>query len=175
MPVNLELKAKITSPTRIMRALRKMGIPSEMLVQTDTYFRVRKGRLKMRESGEEKAELIFYERNEKKGRRWSNYSILSISDIKGALDLLNQAFGTDVVVRKRRHVYDYRGEARIHLDRVERLGTFIEFEVFRKGDQKRAALVYRELVDAFGIEEKNVIRCSYSDLMRQRRELRTRD
>ena len=66
MPVNLELKAKITSPSRILQTLQKMGRASESLVQTDTYFRIKNGRLKLREFGKGKAELIFYHRNEKK-------------------------------------------------------------------------------------------------------------
>ena len=167
MPVNLELKAKIASPSRILRTLQKMGRPSESLVQTDTYFRFKNGRLKLREFGKGKAELIFYHRNEKKGRRWSNYSILSISDIKKTKEFFKGALGIDVVVRKSRHVYYYKGQARIHLDRIKKLGMFIEFEVFLKRDRKKAILLFNELVDVFGIEGKNVIRGSYADLIRQ--------
>src|SRR5208283_95016 len=116
MPVNLELKAKIVSPARILKALQKMGRPSETLVQTDTYFRIKSGRLKLREFVHGKAELIFYHRNEKKGRRWSHYSILNISEIKNTKSFLKEAFGIDVIVKKTRLIYYYRGEARIHLD-----------------------------------------------------------
>ena len=167
MPVNLELKAKIASPSRILRKLQKMGRPSESLVQTDTYFRFKNGRLKLREFGKGKAELIFYHRKEKKGRRWSNYSILSISDTKKTKEFLKRAFGIDVVVRKSRLVYYYKGQARIHLDRIKKLGMFIEFEVFLKRDRKKAILLFNKLVDVFGIERKNIIRSSYSDLIRQ--------
>ena len=167
MPVNLELKAKITSPSRILQTLQKLGRASESLLQTDTYFRFKNGRLKLREFGNGKAELIFYHRNEKKGRRWSNYSILSISDTKKTKEFLKRAFGIDVVVRKSRLVYYYKGQARIHLDRIKKLGMFIEFEVFLKRDRKKAILLFNELVDVFGIEGKNVIRGSYADLIRQ--------
>ena len=103
----------------------------------------------------------------RRGRRWSNYSILSISDVKKTKEFLKRTFGVDVVVRKSRHVYYYKGQARIHLDRVKKLGMFIEFEVFLKRDRKKAILLFNELVDVFGIEGKNVIRGSYSDLIRQ--------
>ena len=112
-----------------------MGRPSETLIQTDTYFRIKSGRLKLREFANGKAEMIFYHRNEKRGRRWSYYSILNISEAKNTKAFFKEAFGIDVVVRKTRHVYYYRGEARIHLDRVKGLGMFIEFEVFRKKEQ----------------------------------------
>jgi len=167
MPVNLELKAKFVSPARIFEALRKIGRSSEILVQTDTYFRIKSGRLKLREFANGKAELIFYHRNEKTGRRWSNYSILTISETKNTKAFLKEAFSIDVVVKKTRHVYYYKGQARIHFDRVKGLGTFIEFEVLCKKDKKRALLLYNELVALFGIKEENVIRCSYSDLIRQ--------
>ncbi len=169
MPVNLELKAKITSPSRTIQTLRKIGGPAEILVQTDTYFRVESGRLKLRESGDGRSELIFYRRNEKKGRRWSDYSILNVSDTKKVRVFLEEIFGVDVVVRKTRHVYLYKRQARVHLDRVKGLGLFIEFEVVRKRDTKKAILLYRKLIDIFGIERKNVIRCSYADLIRAQR------
>ncbi len=144
-----------------------MGRPSETLIQTDTYFRIKSGRLKLREFANGKAEMIFYHRNEKRGRRWSYYSILNISEAKNTKAFFKEAFGIDVVVRKTRHVYYYRGEARIHLDRVKGLGMFIEFEVFRKKDKRKATLLYNELVTIFGIDKKKLIRCSYSDLIRQ--------
>ena len=175
MSINLELKAKITSRSRIFRALKRMGEPSEILVQRDTYFRVKSGRLKLREFGEGKAELIYYKRNEKKGRRWSEYSILCISDSKITKELLKNALGIDVVVRKKRHVYYYKGGARIHFDKVTSLGTFIEFEVQRRRNKEKAIVLYNELMEIFGIDDKNVIRCSYSDLIRQRSRLRKTD
>ena len=137
MLVNLELKAKIVSPARTLKALRKMGGPSETLIQTDTYFRIKSGRLKLREFANGKTELIFYRRNEETGRRWSYYSILNISDVKNTKAFLKEAFGIDVVVRKTRHVYCSRGETRIHFDRVKGLGMFIEFEVSQKKDRER--------------------------------------
>ena len=142
MPVNLELKAKITSPSRILQTLQKLGRASESLLQTDTYFRFKNGRLKLREFCNGKAELIFYHRNEKKGRRCSNYSILSISDTKKTKEFLKRAFCIDVVVRKSRLVYYYKGQARIHLDRIKKLGMFIEFEVFLKRDRKKSILLF---------------------------------
>ena len=122
-----------------------MGRPSETLIQTDTYFRIKSGRLKLREFANGKAEMIFYHRNEKRGRRWSYYSILNISEAKNTKAFFKEAFGIDVVVRKTRHVYYYRGEARIHLDRVKGLGMFIEFEVFRKKDKRKATLLIMNL------------------------------
>ena len=46
------------------------------LLQRDTYFRVPRGRLKLRESDGETAELIYYERSEETGERWSRFSFV---------------------------------------------------------------------------------------------------
>ena len=168
MPTNLELKAKITSPQKLTRALRALGKPSARLAQTDTYFRVRNGRLKLRQIGKGAGELIYYRRNEKRGRRWSHYSILHISDTRGAKRILTSALGVDVVVRKIRQVYIYKKAARIHIDKVAGLGNFIEFEVVHQGDKNASLLLYKELKKLFEVDSRNVVRCSYSDLVRGR-------
>ena len=168
MPINLELKAKITSPNKVLRTVRSIGNPAEELAQTDTYFRVRKGRLKLRDVGERDGQLIFYERNEEKGERWSKYTILRVSRMKEMKDVLTKAFGVDVVVKKRRQVYIYKRIARIHIDRVAGLGRFIEFEVIHKGDRKGSLQLYRELRKMFHIERRDIVRCSYADLIRKR-------
>jgi predicted adenylyl cyclase CyaB len=166
MPVNLELKAKITNPKKVLRTLKELGTPSEKLIQTDTYFLVKDGRLKLREFGGGKSELIYYVRNEGKGRRWSKYDILPVSDSRETKGFLKKVFGVDVVVKKSRLVYFYKKQARIHLDRIPGLGPFIEFEVYSKENKRRPILLYRELESMFGIEKKDIIRSSYADLIR---------
>jgi len=56
---------------------------------------------------------------------------------------------------------------RIHLDRVEDLGEFIEFEgvVPDGGDSARFASLLTDLRQSFGIEEEDLLRGSYSDLL----------
>ena len=169
MPVNLELKAKVTRPKKILRTLQLLGKPSEKLVQTDTYFPMRRGRLKLREFGNGKSELIQYVRNETKGRRWSRYDILHIPDASAAKRFLKRLFGIDVIVKKSRRVYYYKKKARIHFDTVKGLGMFVEFEVYSTKDPRLAVALYRELVEFFGIEKEDIIRGSYADLMRKRR------
>jgi predicted adenylyl cyclase CyaB len=168
MPVNLELKAKITSPQKVAAALRSIGRPTQRLVQTDTYFNVRVGRLKLREFGKGPGELIFYRRNEKKGRRWSHYEILKVSNTGQMKFFLHRSFGVDVIVKKIRKVYIYRNSARIHVDKVSGLGRFLEFEVMHSGSKAKSFRLYRELCILFGVERRSMVRCSYSDLLRGR-------
>jgi len=166
MPVNLELKAKLVHPKKVLRTLKDLGNPSEKLIQTDTYFLVGDGRLKLREFGNGSSELIHYVRNEGEGKRWSRYDILPVSEPTETKGFLRRAFGIDVVVKKSRLVYFYKKQARIHLDKIRGLGLFIEFEVYSKKNRQRPVHIYRELVSMFGIEKESIIRCSYADLMR---------
>jgi adenylate cyclase class IV len=59
-------------------------------------------------------------------------------------------------------VFLYRG-ARIHLDRVEGLGTFLEFEVPAGKDGGEESLM-RELRALFGIKERDIVALSYADM-----------
>lgn len=71
-----------------------------------------------------------------------------------------------VVVGKARRLFVHEG-VRIHLDRVDELGDFIEFEgVAAEGDDpRRFADLLDSLREAFGIHEEDLLRESYSDLL----------
>ncbi len=98
-----------------------------MLQQTDTYFRVNRGRLKLREEGD-RSELIFYDRDEAGSRRWSRYSKVPVTQPALLKEMLGESLGILAIVRKSRTLFLYSG-ARIHVDRVEGLGDFLEFEI----------------------------------------------
>ena len=170
MPINLELKAKIVSPQRILRICRRIAKPAGILHQTDTYFFMKKGRLKLREFSQGEAELIYYSRNEKRGARLSRYERLDVSNPMSMKKVLGNMLGILAVVKKNRSVFIYKGKARIHVDRVQGLGNFIEFEVFYKADRRNAQRTYNELLESFNIHPIDLISCSYSDLRNRSRE-----
>ncbi len=96
------------------------------LAQTDTYFRVPDAKLKRRECVGYEPEWIFYSRSARLEPKLSNFTIYSDAQAQ-------QRFGTTplptlCVIRKKRELYMSRGGVRIHLDQVEGVGTFIEFE-----------------------------------------------
>lgn len=75
--------------------------------------------------------------------------------------------GIAVVVSKTRRLFVYEG-VRIHLDRVDDLGDFIEFEgVANDGDDPGQ---FGDLLDSLrgslGICDEDLVRQSYSDLLR---------
>ena len=74
-------------------------------------------------------------------------------------------FDTRVIVKKKRRLFLYKN-ARIHLDTVEQLGNFIEFEVVVTQGKKQARKIFQELVEAFGIKDSQTIEGSYSDMVK---------
>ena len=161
---NLELKARIGSMERAEERARASGaVFRATLNQTDTYFHVRRGRMKLREQEGLPAELVVYEREELSEERKSHYRRIPVQD-PGALAVgLSESLGILAVVRKERRLFIYRG-SRIHLDRVEGLGEFLEFEVPDPGEAEPAELM-RELREIFQIESASIEKHSYSDMI----------
>jgi predicted adenylyl cyclase CyaB len=173
MPTNLELKARYPSLQEAHACAAALGAARcGLLIQQDTYFRIPRGRLKLREAEGETAELIYYERVEESAERWSRFTREPVAATAGLVHVLTEAFGVLAVVRKRRELYIFR-DARIHIDDVEGLGTFVEFEV-TGGEIPSSVATMRELRNAFRIDEESVIRVSYSDLILEKRMLEKR-
>ena len=148
-----------------MRALggERVGLDE----QRDTYFAVPRGRLKLRESSLSGAQLIPYLRPDGGGARRSDYRVIPVPDAAGMRRLLSELLGVHRVVRKRREVLLWRN-VRIHLDRVEALGSFLELEAVFDGsaESERAqheacAHVLREL----GLSHEPGIPGSYESLL----------
>jgi adenylate cyclase, class 2 len=168
---NLELKARCADLAHAEEIARRLGAaPGGTLQQVDTYFQTPSGRLKLRQLNRGSGELIYYERSEDSAVRWSNYFTAPVADCAALRDVLARAYGLRLEVGKSRMLYLYRG-ARIHLDRVERLGAFLEFEVPVESDTEaesdRARLIMRELMSGFGLQPGDAIRASYADLLQE--------
>ncbi len=164
MRSNLELKAVFPSLVRADKIARKIKAKRiGVTYQTDTYYRVRSGRLKLREIRGLGGELIYYHRPNRKGSRYSDYLIAPLSSPVQVKKLFRTMFGELVVVRKVRTLYLYRN-ARIHLDRVKGLGPFIEFEVLNTKGKRQAQSLMICLKREFGIKRESIVAGSYSDL-----------
>lgn len=166
---NLELKARDLAPAKSHRACEELGAEYRgTLIQKDTYFDVPRGRLKLREEEGAAAHLIAYERPDSPGERESRYRIVELADADELREALAAVLGIRVVVTKARRLFLFEG-VRIHLDRVDGLGDFIEFEGILgsagSGDLERARELLAELRRSFGIREDDLISGSYSDLL----------
>ena len=170
MPQNLELKARIDSLSEARRTALSLGArPQPALDQTDTYFAIPEGRLKLREVDGQSALLIYYDRASLPGAtgRWSTYLIYPVRNTQTLLLSLTREHGIRTQVRKRREVF-LLGNARIHLDNVVGLGTFLEFEVIEKSGRDQARQLYQKLRKVFGVKAVAVIAGSYADMARRR-------
>lgn len=164
---NLEIKARTADPARMRERARGLATARVGLeTQTDTYFRTAAGRLKLRESSRSGAELVAYERPDVPEARWSHYEVVPVQDPKGLGALLSRILGVHRVVRKQREVLLYRN-VRIHLDRVDGLGSFVELEAVQEEhvpdavQQERVAHLMREL----GIRPADLVASSYEALL----------
>ncbi len=141
---NVEFKAEIRDLEAARRQAVLMGARcAGTFAQVDTYFRVADGRLKRRETPGQSPEWIWYQRPDTLTARVSKYTILTDEQAR-----IRYGTGTLVpwkVVRKTRELW-ILDNIRIHLDLVEDVGTFIEFEavVSRKNDltECRTMVVY---------------------------------
>ncbi len=164
---NIEIKASCPDLDGAREVARALGAEYRgVLAQIDTYFRLAEGRLKLREIEGAAAELIFYRRENRPGAKESSYDLSIVSDPEGTKRIVASALGVRVVVQKRRELW-YLERTRLHLDEVERLGRFFEFEVeVSPGEDEgpRHALAGR-LREAFRLTDDRLIAPSYSDLM----------
>ena len=165
---NLELKARCTDLAAAATAAESLGATRQgLLVQTDTYFHVPHGRLKLREHEGGRAELIAYSRPDHPQFRSSEYQVVPVSNPIELKSALATALGVRGEVRKHRELYLWHN-VRIHLDDVSGLGTFIEFEaVLEPGESEVESLGRLEvLTRALKIQPGDRIAVSYSDLLR---------
>jgi predicted adenylyl cyclase CyaB len=137
--------------------------------QGDTYFRVPRGRLKLRRiGGSPHSTLIYYDRPDRAESRYSEYYLAPVVDAEEVETLLDTALGTLVKVDKTRHLFLY-GATRIHLDRVENLGCFVELETVVQYQTEEDALAEHELVkQTLGLDERETVAVSYGDLLQER-------
>lgn len=169
MARNIEIKARI--PTSRRDAIRSCAAalaagPPVVVCQTDTYFNVQTGRLKLRMVPGEDAELIFYERADESGPKPSSYVRSPVGSPETLRDALAQALGIRGVVEKRREVF-LVDQTRVHLDDVQSLGTFIELEVvLREGESEAEgrAIANRLLIE-LEIRPEWLVSGSYIDLI----------
>jgi predicted adenylyl cyclase CyaB len=134
--------------------------------QIDTYFHVPHGRLKLREIVGVRSELIWYDRSNEAATRKSDYRLTPITHPNELKASLAAALGIRGEVRKTRHVLLWHN-VRIHLDEVESLGSFIEFEAVISGneDEQTGHDRLQNLCKILHIEPKDYLDGSYADLM----------
>ena len=162
MPLNLELKIKVESHSKLLKVLRRINAEKKSILrQKDVYYKTKNGLLKLRIEGNNFT-LIKYLRDEN-GKRWSNYELLRLEG-KNPEKYLNDIFNIDTIVEKKRILYLYKN-TRIHLDEVKGLGKFLELETLLVTTRKDAEERFREIIKLLNLDLLKQIRTSYKFLM----------
>lgn len=173
MAQNIEIKVRVEDLDAVR--VRAQAVADEgpfLLEQTDYFFPASCGRLKLRveESGAPNAQrqsrLIAYHRPDQATARSSDYVLYETDDPETLRDALLHSLGEGPVVRKRRELY-LSGQTRIHLDRVEMLGAFVEIEVVMQDGESEddGHVELQHLLTQLGLETASVIDVAYADLL----------
>jgi predicted adenylyl cyclase CyaB len=164
---NLELKARCPDLEAARASVCHIGARvAGIEIQTDTFFRVPSGRLKLREIEGQPTALIWYDRPDELSARMSRYYLNSVPDAEKMKATLTAALGVRGVVHKCRAIYLWHN-VRIHLDEVRDLGTFMEFEaVLGPGDELATARArLGHLCQVLGIVPADHLAIAYADLL----------
>ncbi|TCZ71772.1 class IV adenylate cyclase [Flaviaesturariibacter aridisoli] len=170
MHLNFEFKARCAHPDELeaklqSRSPRFVGEDA----QTDTYFHVPNGRMKLREGNIENA-LIHYVRHNTAGAKQSDVILYTHEPDARLKAALTAALGVKVVVDKRRRIY-FVDNVKLHFDRVAGLGTFVEVEAIDLDGSigvEKLQEQCREYAAFFGIQDSDYMSESYSDLLMQK-------
>ena len=167
MGINIEIKAYCDDLELFKSKLLQLPVTFKgMDFQTDTFFNVPHGRLKLRESSLYGNILIPYLRPDQEGPKQSEYELIPISDAQKIKNLFSKILGIKGEIKKKRQIYLFEN-VRVHLDEVEKLGNFIELETVI--DDEKTINENKEktkwLLRYFNIDSSQLVESAYIDLI----------
>ena len=167
MARNIEIKARIENVALLTPKVAELASEGPLeIAQDDTFFACNQGRLKLRAFSNDAGELIFYQRANQTGPKES-FFLRSPTTSPGILrESLSLAYGQIGRIRKYRTLF-LVGRTRVHLDRVEGLGHFLELEVMLVDDEpaEQGIREASDLMAHLGIQPGQLVEGAYLDLM----------
>ena len=163
---NIEIKCRCADLAAVRRCAEGLGArDAGVLVQVDTFFIAPLSRLKLRDFGNGRAELISYVRADRPEARASDYVVAPVTEPEALARALTMALGTTGVVRKQRHLLLYK-HTRIHLDDVKELGSFVELEtVLTEIGDEAGHRELQEIAAALGLHSDDHVAKPYVELL----------
>jgi len=164
---NIELKARLEdldAAREVAEAVATKRLATQH--QVDTYFPCRQGRLKLRQIDGLSAQLVWYARADEPGPKPSDYVLVPVAHPETLKAALTAALGVRCVVEKRREIFLYHN-VRIHLDQVEGLGHFLEFEavIGPEDDEATGHRRLETLAGRFSLAGGQMLSGSYADMI----------
>ncbi len=170
MPRNVEIKARVPDPSRLLDDVLEIADRGPTIfAQDDTFFACDAGRLKLRTFSASEGQLIFYRRADVDGPKLSDYVITATAEPDALRGVLTLAYGVVGRVRKTRTLF-FVGQTRIHLDDVDGLGHFVEFEVVLTPEQSvdDGRAIAEALMARLAIAPSQLVSRAYVDLIAAR-------
>lgn len=164
---NIEIKARTTKTEQIREFLLNEGAEYKGTdIQTDTYFNVPAGRLKLRQGNIENS-LIYYNCENVTGLKQSDFELLPVENGETLKLILTKAMGVKIIVRKSREIY-YIKNVKFHLDILDGIGRFVEIEATNMQNNLTIDELSEQCsfyMQEFAITEADLIPGSYSDML----------
>jgi len=168
LATNIEIKARCANLAAAREVAERVATARLGLDrQVDTYFCTRAGRLKLRESSLSGGQLVPYLRPDREGPKRSDYQVVPVPDAAVLKRILGQILGVHRVVTKEREIFLCEN-VRIHLDRVEQLGDFLELEAVTDGSDGAEVEARRKvdwLMGELHVREGDLVAVSYEGLL----------
>jgi len=165
--INIEIKARTAKAAAIRQLLLDEGADFKGTDhQTDTYFNVPNGRLKLRQGNIEN-NLIYYERANAAGPKTSHFDLVPVADAETLRAVLAKSLGIKVVVQKEREIY-FIENVKFHLDTLGQLGNFVEIEASNRFHPLSLERLHEQCdyyMRRFGISGADLVNLSYSDML----------
>ncbi len=167
--INIEIKARCDAPQSIRTILEDCSAEFKGTDhQIDTYFKVSRGRLKLRQGNIENS-LIFYDRPDTAGPKRADVALYRTDGPGGAQlhDVLAAAVDTRIVVDKQREIY-FIDNVKFHIDTVKGLGNFVEIEAIDETGHLGIEKLRQQCdyyIALLNIRPEDLINTSYSDLL----------
>ena len=172
MPRNVEIKARVRQPDRLLDAVLDLADKGPTLfAQDDTFFACPNGRLKLRTFSETEGQLIFYRRDDREGPKLSEFVVARTQEPDALRAALTLAYGATGRVKKTRTLC-LIGQTRVHLDEVEGLGHFVELEVVLSTQQTvdEGQAIAEDLMKRLGIGAESLVTHAYVDLLARKKQ-----
>lgn len=189
---NIEIKARIADDAdyenRVEIAKNLTNTAGEVLNQRDVFYNVSNGRLKLRiqvritidwliKNGDLRwwkfqdgtAMLVQYARPDTSGPKLSEFDVLDVTEPDRLDRMLSNSLGVIGEVKKSRYLFLHE-QTRIHLDKVDGLGSFLEFEVCLRPEQtiEDGTQITNELMKLFKISDTDLMTGAYMDELLQK-------
>jgi adenylate cyclase class 2 len=167
---NLELKVKIPEQDRnIIHEIIKDHY-KEQLIQKDTYYNVDNGsKIKLREETNKIPYIIYYNRPICSSEKISEYYTHYIDNITTFNQTIGKVLKMEIIVEKIRDLYLYEN-ARIHLDNVTNLGSYLEIEVVINNEieNEKSGFLMKFIIELLNLDKYEKIACGYRELLLQK-------